>query len=556
MLTIFIVPAAAHFKHGKSGAHFTCTSFQLQNASEKQSSFSNLAIGFVKNATISIGDGGKCVRHVYPVCLFHFFFLTLINFLIPADAEGNGDSISAAVQAERIALLTNVLAQTRLDSDPSSQIQGQTPTTSLSQQQTQRSHSLTPPQLSERRSFLDVPSAHLASTRTLNNSNIGNRSVHRSQSHFALGQQYAATTQLRPHVPASPNMAASLSLHAHQQQQHARHVASSPIYQTPLPQTSSAGGMFGQMQQQQHHQPLQSLPLLVQHEQVSMPLHMQRHPSPLLYATGPINDFGSGRARVVSSPGPGYRVARGFGLNGRVGVSASQCSSETTSSIGSIGSEFEFGFGSAGRNDKDEVLSLSESESVCVGAVRENSPGDGGMESDGENESTPAIAGPLLPAFLQDFVRSPVSATTTTNTMEERESAVKEETCGDLGVLNLGAAMAPPPGRNATYARFAEFPPVPRTRNDSGSSSTSSSGGSVSGCGSILSTPSLSGLGGLSSLTLGRDGGIWRMDGEESKSLSLKGVAAGSGAGGGGGGGGGGGVKLPLPLPVGAEKRV
>ena len=349
-------------------------------------------------------------------------------------------------------------------------------------------------------------------------------------------------------------MTASLSLHA--QQQHARHVASSPIYQTPLPQTSSSGGMFGQMQQLQH-QPLQSLPLLVQNEQVSMPLlHIQRHPSPLLYATGPVNDFGSGRARVVSSPGPGYRVARGFGLSGRVGVSASQCSSETTSSIGSIGSEFEFGFGSAGRNDKDEVLSLSESESVCVGAVTENPPGDGGMESEGENESTPAIAGPLLPAFLQDFVRSPVSATTTTTTTtsEERESAVKEETCADLGVLNLGAAMALPPGRNTTYARFAEYPPVPRTRNDSGSSSTSSSGGSVSGCGSILSTPSLSGLGGLSSLTLGRDGGIWRMDGEESKSLSLKGVAAGSVSGGGGGGGGG--VKLPLPLPVGAEKRV
>ncbi|KAJ7058116.1 hypothetical protein C8F01DRAFT_307703 [Mycena amicta] len=89
-------------------------------------------------------------------------------------AEGNGDSISAAVQAERIALLTSVLTQTGLDSGPSS------PSASLPQQQQQpvfpigRSHSTTPAQA--HRPFVNFSPP--PPTRG---------GVHRSQSHSELG---------------------------------------------------------------------------------------------------------------------------------------------------------------------------------------------------------------------------------------------------------------------------------------------------------------------------------------------------------------------------------
>ncbi|KAF8901548.1 hypothetical protein CPB85DRAFT_1323395 [Mucidula mucida] len=77
-------------------------------------------------------------------------------------AEGNGDSISAAVQAERIALLTSVLAQTHI-------------------QAPQRSHSMTPPLV--HRPFINTSPPHVRAQ------------VHRSQSHFELGSQYASTHQ-------------------------------------------------------------------------------------------------------------------------------------------------------------------------------------------------------------------------------------------------------------------------------------------------------------------------------------------------------------------------
>ncbi|KAF8154086.1 hypothetical protein B0H34DRAFT_676941 [Crassisporium funariophilum] len=98
-------------------------------------------------------------------------------------AEGNGDSISAAVQAERIALLTSVLSQTQLSGGNTLNIPSAT--------QAPRSHSMTPPQM--RRPFIDISPPQ-------------NRPVHRSQSHFSLGQQYAS--------------------------QGPQYTASSPIYQT------------------------------------------------------------------------------------------------------------------------------------------------------------------------------------------------------------------------------------------------------------------------------------------------------------------------------------
>lgn len=46
-----------------------------------------------------------------PLCVFTCFSCVGLGLTGSADAEGNGDSISQAVQAERIALLTNVLNQ-------------------------------------------------------------------------------------------------------------------------------------------------------------------------------------------------------------------------------------------------------------------------------------------------------------------------------------------------------------------------------------------------------------------------------------------------------------
>ncbi|GLB44115.1 putative zinc finger domain containing protein [Lyophyllum shimeji] len=88
-------------------------------------------------------------------------------------AEGNGDSISAAVQAERIALLTSVLAQ--------AQSQGASP---QAPPQAPRSHSMTPPQ--QRRSFMDVsPPQTLSQTQPQVHA-----PVYRSHSHVELGAHY------------------------------------------------------------------------------------------------------------------------------------------------------------------------------------------------------------------------------------------------------------------------------------------------------------------------------------------------------------------------------
>ena len=109
------------------------------------------------------------------------FQFTPFTFLLiwPIDAEGNGDSISAAVQAERIALLTSVLAQTQLGSN--------NPNVPAGPAQAPRSHSLTPPQV--RRPFIDLSPPQT-------------RPVHRSQSHFSLGSQY--NSQSPPYPVSSP----------------------------------------------------------------------------------------------------------------------------------------------------------------------------------------------------------------------------------------------------------------------------------------------------------------------------------------------------------------
>jgi hypothetical protein len=99
-----------------------------------------------------------------PVCSFALINTSPSDFY-STDAEGNGDSISAAVQAERIALLTSVLAQ-----------QNQLPVNATQFPQAPRSRSMTPPQ--QRQPFNISPIQTHAP-------------VHRSKSHFELSAQYA-----------------------------------------------------------------------------------------------------------------------------------------------------------------------------------------------------------------------------------------------------------------------------------------------------------------------------------------------------------------------------
>ncbi|PPQ90294.1 LOW QUALITY PROTEIN: hypothetical protein CVT25_013119 [Psilocybe cyanescens] len=130
--------------------------------------------GFARNATTLIGDDERSAK-------LAFLGLPFLNVVFTLNhAEGNGDSISAAVQAERIALLTSVLSQTQING-------GNLNIPSATQ--APRSHSLTPPQA--KRPFIDVSPPQTV-----------NRTVHRSQSHFALGQQFVA--QSPPFTASSP----------------------------------------------------------------------------------------------------------------------------------------------------------------------------------------------------------------------------------------------------------------------------------------------------------------------------------------------------------------
>ncbi|KAJ7778463.1 hypothetical protein B0H16DRAFT_1503599 [Mycena metata] len=134
-------------------------------------------------------------------------------------AEGNGDSISAAVQAERIALLTSVLAQTRLASPPATPPHQQQSHQQQSQQQQQhphligRSHSTTPAQAHRRFVNFSPPPPSRGP-------------VHRSQSHSELGSQY---THGYPIYQTSPHQ----NQHHHQQPQYSRHY-SSPLQRHTL----------------------------------------------------------------------------------------------------------------------------------------------------------------------------------------------------------------------------------------------------------------------------------------------------------------------------------
>ncbi|KAJ7656684.1 hypothetical protein B0H17DRAFT_1146069 [Mycena rosella] len=135
-------------------------------------------------------------------------------------AEGNGDSISAAVQAERIALLTSVLAQTRLSSPASGSAH---PQSHPYPPPIGRSHSTTPAQA--QRPFVNFsPPPQFRAP------------VHRSQSHNELGSQFA---QGYPIYQTSPHQSQQ------QQQQYQRqHLPRSPLQRHTLSADASPVGMY------------------------------------------------------------------------------------------------------------------------------------------------------------------------------------------------------------------------------------------------------------------------------------------------------------------------
>ncbi|KAJ3981888.1 hypothetical protein F5890DRAFT_474462 [Lentinula detonsa] len=150
-------------------------------------------------------------------------------------AEGNGDSISAAVQAERIALLTSVLTRN----------QGAAPL-APTRTHVPRAHSVTPPQV--RRSFVDI-----SPPQSRGPGNV----VHRSQSQVELGSQYMNNNQKAPPI-----------------YQTSGHRRPSPVYSTsPQPKRTLS------QQQHLHHQ------LQIQQLQHQLQQQLQLHaptPAPLL----------------------------------------------------------------------------------------------------------------------------------------------------------------------------------------------------------------------------------------------------------------------------------
>jgi hypothetical protein len=151
--------------------------------------------GCASSATISTGDGGKCVKLVTPVG-FLLFAYNYSSDSLPSDAEGNGDSISSAVQAERIALLTSVLAHSQALSQAN---------LLQSAQPQPRAYSLTPPQI-------PGPPTDFSNSRTL-------QSVHRSRSHFDLSHHHSHSQPIYQtsgrHGSPSPPGASTASLHLH-----------------------------------------------------------------------------------------------------------------------------------------------------------------------------------------------------------------------------------------------------------------------------------------------------------------------------------------------------
>ncbi|KAF6750889.1 hypothetical protein DFP72DRAFT_817219 [Ephemerocybe angulata] len=140
-------------------------------------------------------------------------------------AEGNGDSISAAVQAERIALLTQVLSQTSSTS-PAATTPGAAPMTAAMTRDTTaspRAHTLTPPQVRSRVPGFQGDGPHAQGGAPVMQMQAHHRPVPRARSHLALGspspgpmiyQTGGAATSRQPFASISRTSTPHTQVHA------------------------------------------------------------------------------------------------------------------------------------------------------------------------------------------------------------------------------------------------------------------------------------------------------------------------------------------------------
>ncbi|KAF5314331.1 hypothetical protein D9619_011771 [Psilocybe cf. subviscida] len=438
--------------------------------------------------------------------------LFLINLAIgfARNAEGNGDSISAAVQAERIALLTSVLAQTNINgigpsaSSPSPANLGLMPsghgqrplhhqmshhqlgmnTLPSSHQlqppphhhhsatQTPRSHSMTPPQ--ERRPFIDLLAPSSSGPALHHHQNGGNtsnalnahRPVHRSQSHFALGQQYSGSTHLAAPALNGSGLQPNGGLHPH-------YTASSPIYQTS------------------GHRP------------------EPRQPSPL-YMTGP--DVGHHQSQ------------------------SRQQRSHTTSQLLPHPTQ---------THERERFNTISSANIPTLAPTPTSGMLTGGLTAPAllqTQTQKPAAPAPLLPAFLQDMVQSPALSPTSTTTSSADLSSIEEyEEYEELSPPaqqrvqqqqqqqqqqgQQGYHPDRPYDQPQHLPQQQQHAVFPRARGDSGSSAAAAADALSIGLGAGAGAN----IGGGTGLIVARPSemlppnalaNIWRLDGEETKSLN------------------------------------
>ncbi|THU97879.1 hypothetical protein K435DRAFT_50897 [Dendrothele bispora CBS 962.96] len=244
-------------------------------------------------------------------------------------AEGNGDSISTAVQAERIALLTSVLAQTQVSS-PS--LPPLSPSSSQAlRSQVLRSHSVTPPQV--RRPFIDASSSPRPPRGNV---------VHRSQSQVELGAHYQKT---------SPIYQTSGSRREQR--------LASPVYSTPSPL----------QQQQQQQQKYHFIPPQVESQQQQQTYYPMQPP---LAAPAPAPLLPSFLQDIVQSPtlSPSSTSSSiELSLEEYDGTTSSGSPSSRMRSRQTSGDSASFKFDNIWRMDGEESKSLSNGFRLPGGAA-------------------------------------------------------------------------------------------------------------------------------------------------------------------------------------------
>ncbi|KAF5326073.1 hypothetical protein D9611_000879 [Ephemerocybe angulata] len=332
-------------------------------------------------------------------------------------AEGNGDSISAAVQAERIALLTQVLSQTSSTS-PQATTPGAAPMTAAMTRDTTaspRAHTLTPPQVRRVPGFQgDGP--HAQGGMQMH----AHRPVPRARSHLALGSPSpgpmiyqtggaANAASAGPPPRRQPTLSAGQIQHLQQQQreqlmhlQQQQQLLQQRQQQLLLLQQASHPPPPPPHQQQQvqqsHFRPpaqLQPLQQRVQQHHAQQQQQQQRAPPSPLYATGP-------------NPG-----AFSFPREGSTTTSASASANGGSASVSPTPSQSSMATPHGQRMDSSypqQHLSFQQHP----GQQQSRHPFASISRTSTPHTQVHAPA-PLLPSFLQDMVQSPPSLSPTSN---------------------------------------------------------------------------------------------------------------------------------------------